>query len=165
MKNLMHHTDLLCELVFVTRGIKMGGISKLRWLIGFIKYTIWANSCLSYACFYFQLPKSWLHPTWPYDHPRKHVGLTFTFLEDPLSHGTSATLTGNIIDTEPSVAVLLQKSVFSFAVHPNVISSPYTFDLLGSSSKLNTLLGSQSWRPSRKETSNRGHSASVSEAT
>jgi hypothetical protein len=45
MKNLLHHTDL-CQLVtlLLIRGIRMGEMSKLGWLIGLVKHTVWANS-------------------------------------------------------------------------------------------------------------------------
>jgi hypothetical protein len=45
MKNLLsHHTDL-CEWVtsLLLRGIQMGEMSKLGWLIGLVKYAIWAD--------------------------------------------------------------------------------------------------------------------------
>jgi hypothetical protein len=46
MKNLSRHTDLLCELEtsLLTRGIHMGEMSKLGWLIGLVKHAIWAFS-------------------------------------------------------------------------------------------------------------------------
>jgi hypothetical protein len=46
MKNLSRHTDLLCELQtpLLTRGIQIGEMPKLDWLIGLLKYSIWADS-------------------------------------------------------------------------------------------------------------------------
>jgi hypothetical protein len=46
VKSLSHYTDFLCELVtsLLIRGIQMGEMSKLGWLIGFLKHTIWADS-------------------------------------------------------------------------------------------------------------------------
>jgi hypothetical protein len=46
MKNLSRHTDLLYELEtsLLIRGIQVGEMSKLGWLIGFIKHAIWADS-------------------------------------------------------------------------------------------------------------------------
>jgi hypothetical protein len=42
MKNLSDHTDLLCELLtsLLIRGIHLAEISKLGWLIGFVKHAI-----------------------------------------------------------------------------------------------------------------------------
>jgi hypothetical protein len=49
MKNLSRHTDLLCELVAssLIRGIQMGQISKLGWLVGLVKHVIWATFCFN----------------------------------------------------------------------------------------------------------------------
>jgi hypothetical protein len=46
MKNLSHYTDLLCELVtsLLIRGIQMGEMSELGWMIGLVKHAIWADS-------------------------------------------------------------------------------------------------------------------------
>jgi hypothetical protein len=45
MKNLSHHTDLCkLETSLLIRGIQMGELSNLGWLIGLVKYAIWANS-------------------------------------------------------------------------------------------------------------------------
>jgi hypothetical protein len=46
MKNLSRHTDILCalETSLLMRGIHIGEMSKLDWLIGLIKHTIWADS-------------------------------------------------------------------------------------------------------------------------
>jgi hypothetical protein len=46
MENLSGHTDLLCELEtsLLTRGIQIGVMSKLDWLIGLVKHVIWADS-------------------------------------------------------------------------------------------------------------------------
>jgi hypothetical protein len=46
MENLSRHTDLLCELVtsFLMRGIQIGEMSKLGWLIGLVKHAIWVDS-------------------------------------------------------------------------------------------------------------------------
>jgi hypothetical protein len=46
MKNLPHNADILCELVtsLLIRGIQVGEMSKLGWLIGLIKHAIWADS-------------------------------------------------------------------------------------------------------------------------
>jgi hypothetical protein len=46
MKTLSCHTDLLCELVnsLLIRGIQLGEMSKLGWLIGLIKHAIRADS-------------------------------------------------------------------------------------------------------------------------
>jgi membrane protein CcdC involved in cytochrome C biogenesis len=45
MKNLSRHTDLR-ELVtsLLIRGVQMGEMSKLGWLIGFVMHAIWADS-------------------------------------------------------------------------------------------------------------------------
>jgi hypothetical protein len=53
MKNLSDHTDLPCELLtsLLIRGIQMGGISKLGWLIELVKHAIWADSL-----YYLHLP-------------------------------------------------------------------------------------------------------------
>jgi hypothetical protein len=42
MENLSRHTDLLCELEtsLLIRGIQIGEMSKLGWLIGLIKHAI-----------------------------------------------------------------------------------------------------------------------------
>jgi hypothetical protein len=39
------HTDLPCELLtsLLIRGIQMGEMSKLGWLIGLVKHAIWAD--------------------------------------------------------------------------------------------------------------------------
>jgi hypothetical protein len=44
MKNLSRHTDLLCELgtSLLMRGIQIGEMSKLGWLIGLVKHAILA---------------------------------------------------------------------------------------------------------------------------
>jgi hypothetical protein len=49
MKNLSHHTDLLCELAtaLLIRRIQMGDMSRLGWLTGLIKHAIWADSLYS----------------------------------------------------------------------------------------------------------------------
>jgi hypothetical protein len=41
MKNLSHHTDLLCDLVtsLLIKGIQMREMSKLVWLLGLVKYS------------------------------------------------------------------------------------------------------------------------------
>jgi hypothetical protein len=46
MKNLSDHTNLPCELLtsLLIRGIQMGEMSKLGWLIGLVKHVIWADS-------------------------------------------------------------------------------------------------------------------------
>jgi hypothetical protein len=46
MKNLSDHTDLPYKLItsLLIRGIHIGEIYKLGWLIGFIEQTILANS-------------------------------------------------------------------------------------------------------------------------
>jgi hypothetical protein len=46
MGNLSRHTDLLCELgtSLLMRGIQIGEMSKLGWLIGLTKHAIWADS-------------------------------------------------------------------------------------------------------------------------
>jgi hypothetical protein len=46
MKNLSNHVDLPCELLtlLLIRGIQMGEMSKLGWLIGLVKHAIWADS-------------------------------------------------------------------------------------------------------------------------
>jgi ABC-type Fe3+-siderophore transport system permease subunit len=45
MKNLSHHADLLCEMVtsLLIRGIQMGEMSKLGWLIGLVKHATWTD--------------------------------------------------------------------------------------------------------------------------
>jgi hypothetical protein len=45
-RNLSRNTDLLSELVtsLLIRGIQVGEMSKLGWLIGSVKYAIWAYS-------------------------------------------------------------------------------------------------------------------------
>jgi hypothetical protein len=45
MKNLSRHTELF-ELVTssLKKGMQMGKMSKLSWLIGFVKHAIWAYS-------------------------------------------------------------------------------------------------------------------------
>jgi hypothetical protein len=45
MKNLPHHTDLLCESVtsLLIRGIQMGEMSKLGWLIGLVKHAMYVG--------------------------------------------------------------------------------------------------------------------------
>jgi hypothetical protein len=59
MKNLSHHTDLLCELVtsLLIRGIQMGEMSRLGWLIGLIKRAIWANSLYILYLLLLSVPK------------------------------------------------------------------------------------------------------------
>jgi hypothetical protein len=49
MKNRSRHTDLLCELEtpLLIRGIQIGEISELGWLIGLVKHATWAD------CLYF----------------------------------------------------------------------------------------------------------------
>jgi hypothetical protein len=46
MKNLLHHTDLHFVLVtsLLIKGIQMGEMSKLGWLIGLVVHAIWADS-------------------------------------------------------------------------------------------------------------------------
>jgi hypothetical protein len=46
MKNLSYHTHLLGELLtsLLIKGIKMGEMSKLGWLIGLVKHAMWADS-------------------------------------------------------------------------------------------------------------------------
>jgi hypothetical protein len=46
MKNVSRHTDLLCEIgtSLLMRGIQIGEMSKLGWLIGLVKLVIWADS-------------------------------------------------------------------------------------------------------------------------
>jgi hypothetical protein len=46
MKNLSRHTDHLCELVtsLLIRGILLGEMSEMGWLIGLDKHAIWADS-------------------------------------------------------------------------------------------------------------------------
>jgi hypothetical protein len=46
MKNLSDHVNLLCELLtsWLIRGIQMGEMSKLGWLIGLDKHATWADS-------------------------------------------------------------------------------------------------------------------------
>jgi hypothetical protein len=39
--------------------------------------------CISYTFCCFQFPKSYLHPSLPYDPLHRHVGLILIFLEDP----------------------------------------------------------------------------------
>jgi hypothetical protein len=44
---MSNHTDLPCELLtslLLMRGIQMGEMSKLGWLIGLLKLAIWADS-------------------------------------------------------------------------------------------------------------------------
>jgi hypothetical protein len=45
MKHLLHNTNLLCEMVtsLLIRGIQMGEMSKLGWLIGLVKHAISAD--------------------------------------------------------------------------------------------------------------------------
>jgi hypothetical protein len=45
MKNLSYHTDF-CELVtsLLIRGIQMGEMSKLGWMIGLVKHATWVDS-------------------------------------------------------------------------------------------------------------------------
>jgi hypothetical protein len=42
MKNLSDHADLSCELLtsLLIRGIQMGEMSELCWLIGLVKYAL-----------------------------------------------------------------------------------------------------------------------------
>jgi hypothetical protein len=60
MKNLSHHTDLLCELEtsLLIRGIQIGEMFELGWLIELVKHATWAIPCISYTYCYFQFPKS-----------------------------------------------------------------------------------------------------------
>jgi hypothetical protein len=46
MNNMSYHTDLFYELVtsMLIRGIQMGEVSKLGWLIGLFEHVIWAAS-------------------------------------------------------------------------------------------------------------------------
>jgi hypothetical protein len=46
MKHLLRHTDFLCELVtsLMIRGIQMGEMPKLGWLIELVERAVWANS-------------------------------------------------------------------------------------------------------------------------
>jgi hypothetical protein len=45
MKNLSRHTDL-CDLLtsLLMRGIQIGEMSRLSWLIGLVKHAIWVDS-------------------------------------------------------------------------------------------------------------------------
>jgi hypothetical protein len=45
MKNLSDHADLPCDSLtsLLIRGIQMGEMSKLGWLIGLVKLAIWAK--------------------------------------------------------------------------------------------------------------------------
>jgi hypothetical protein len=49
MKDLPRHTELLCELetLLLMRGIQIGEMSKLGWLIGLVEHAIWADSLYS----------------------------------------------------------------------------------------------------------------------
>jgi hypothetical protein len=46
MKNLIRHTDLLCELgpSLLMREIQIGEMSKLDWLTALVKHAIWTNA-------------------------------------------------------------------------------------------------------------------------
>jgi hypothetical protein len=51
MKNVSGHTDLCGELLtsLLMRGIQMGEISKLDWLMGLVKHVLWAKTlCLCF---------------------------------------------------------------------------------------------------------------------
>jgi hypothetical protein len=58
MKNLSRHIAV-CELVtsLLIKGIQMGGMSRLGWLIGLVKHAIWADS-LYFVYLLIQFPKS-----------------------------------------------------------------------------------------------------------
>jgi hypothetical protein len=56
------------------REVYMGEISEVGWL----------SSCVLYTCCYFWLPKSWLHPSVPFDLLHKHVVPVLIFLQDTL---------------------------------------------------------------------------------
>jgi hypothetical protein len=50
MKNLSLHTDLReLETSLLVRGIQLGEMSKLGWLIGLVKHAVWADS-LYFLC-------------------------------------------------------------------------------------------------------------------
>jgi hypothetical protein len=45
MNHLLRHTDLLCEIEtsLLMRGIQIGEMSKLGWLIRLVEHAIWAS--------------------------------------------------------------------------------------------------------------------------
>jgi hypothetical protein len=60
MNNLSHCSNLLCKLLIslLIKGIQMGEMFKLGWMIGLVKHALWADSLhFLYYC-YFQFPKS-----------------------------------------------------------------------------------------------------------
>jgi hypothetical protein len=64
-----------------------------RWekCANWIGWSVWLSmpygliACISYTCFYFQFPKSYLHRSLPCDPLHRHVWLILISLEDPLS--------------------------------------------------------------------------------
>jgi hypothetical protein len=54
----------------------MGEISKLDWLIGFIKHAIWSDSLYFLYLLLLSISKILAASRRPYDPPRRHVGKT-----------------------------------------------------------------------------------------
>jgi hypothetical protein len=60
MKNLSRHTDHLRELEtsMLMRGVQIGEMSKLGWLIGLVKHAIWADSLYFLYLLLLSVPKN-----------------------------------------------------------------------------------------------------------
>jgi hypothetical protein len=57
LKNLSRHTDVFDVVSSsLMKGIQMGEMFKLGWLIGSVKHAIWPD--ISGLCFYIQFPKT-----------------------------------------------------------------------------------------------------------
>jgi hypothetical protein len=74
MANLRYHGHLFGLVTpSLIRGVQLGEISRVGWLIGIFKHTVWADDLyISYASCYFLFQKSCLHPRRPDGFRRRH---------------------------------------------------------------------------------------------
>jgi hypothetical protein len=92
MTNLSRHTDLLCELEtsLLMRGIQMGEMSKLGWLIGLVKHVIWADSLDFVYLLLLSISKFLASPQptlWPSSYARwANFDFDFDFSRRPYHH-------------------------------------------------------------------------------
>jgi hypothetical protein len=68
------------------RGIQMGEISRLGWLIGVFKHSIWAYSLYFLCLLLLSISKILASSQTVHDRPRRHFVLIWIFLADPLSN-------------------------------------------------------------------------------
>jgi hypothetical protein len=81
-KSVTSYRSLSIGNLVADKGIQMGEMSKLVWLIGFVKHAIWVYFLSFLYLRLLSVPEILasyqLHPL------RRHFGLIFIFLEDPL---------------------------------------------------------------------------------